>query len=231
MNCQNAREQFIDMLASGHGDLAGELRDHLQGCVGCRTFHAQQAELFRAMDSGLSAMVNEPVPVSLLPMVRAQWDSSEAHRNWLYHPLTLTGAMALVLFAVILFPRSVKKNTEVPVTAIPALVKETPSATQHQQVAAAAATPRLTPKLVHATSHHPASATEPLSVPEVLVLQEEREAFARFVAKLPHDREVAVALTRPAPQKDEQAVEVALLETAELQIKLLEPATPDEDLN
>jgi len=231
MNCQNAREQLTDMLATGHGEIAGELRDHLHDCAGCRKFHAQEAELFRVMESGLSAMVSEPVPVSLLPMLRAQWDSNQTHRNWLSHTLTLTGAMALVLFAVILFPRSVKRHTEVSVTAIPTLVRNTPAATQHEQVTAAANTPRLTPKVVHANPGHPAHGTGTPSVPEVLVLREEREAFALFLAELPREREIAVALTRPAPQGDEQAVEVTLLKTGVLNIRLLEPATPDEDLN
>ena len=50
------------------------------------------------------------------------------------------------------------------------------------------------------------------SPPRSSYWQEEREAFARFVAVLPMQNEVAVALTHPAPSKPDPPVQIALLQ-------------------
>jgi hypothetical protein len=56
---------------------------------------------------------------------------------------------------------------------------------------------------------------------------EERQAFARFVAELPDEREVALALTRPASALEDVPVEIALLQIESLELKPLE-GTPGE---
>jgi hypothetical protein len=57
---------------------------------------------------------------------------------------------------------------------------------------------------------------------EVLVLAEERAAFARFVSDLPEERDVAVALTRQEADGNDKTVEIALLRIDELDVKPLE---------
>jgi len=59
-------------------------------------------------------------------------------------------------------------------------------------------------------------------VPEVIVLAEERQAFAKLVAELPKEKEVALALTRPAPAVPDVPVEIALLMIGIVEVKPLE---------
>ena len=102
MNCQSAKEQITDTLAAGSVELTGDLTGHVRSCSGCGTFYARQAELFRAIDSALSAMANEPVPASLLPRVRAQMEETHVSSLWLYRPLPI--AAILVIACLIAFP-------------------------------------------------------------------------------------------------------------------------------
>ncbi|HXR34198.1 MAG TPA: hypothetical protein VN830_10840 [Verrucomicrobiae bacterium] len=227
MNCQNAREQITDTLAAGNVELSGDLTGHVQSCAGCGTFYARQAELFLAMDSGLSAMANEPVPVSLLPRVRARMEESVSGRGWVSNRLAAAAALAVVLVAVIFFPRAEKKPLEVPVMAIPTLSKDRPEAHQHGEIAGAAAALPIGQKMIRAKASGPANTNEIAAAPEVIVLVEERQAFARFVAELPKEREVALALTRPAPAPEDVPVEIALLQIESLELNPLE-ATPRE---
>ncbi len=227
MNCQNARTQITDRLAAGHVELTRELAGHVQSCAGCGTFYAQQAELFRAMDCGLSAMANEPVPASLLPRVRARMEQRVLRRGWVASRLTVATVMAVVLLFVIFFPRDEKKPLETPVAAIPTVSKDRSVVHQPGEIAAAPAVLPATPKVIHARASRTADAQGIAAAPEVIVLVEERQAFARFVAELPKEREVALALTRPAPAPEDVPVEIALVRIESLELRLLE-GTPRE---
>lgn len=231
MNCQSAREQIADTLATGRVEMTRELAGHVQFCEGCRTFYAQQAGQFRAMNSGLGAMVNESVPPSLLPRVRAQMEEKASRPGWVSNPLTAAGAMAVVLLAVIFFSRVEKKPLESPVAAIQTLDEERLEVRQYGQTAAAAEVSTSRPRVIHGKASRAASVNEIAATPEVIVLRQEREAFARFLAELPREREAAVALTQAAPQKDEPPVEIARLQIAELEVKPLDSIAPDKDLN
>ena len=102
MNCQVARVQITDSLAAGSMKLTKDLAGHVQSCAGCGTFYAQQAELFRAMDSGLGTMANEPIPASLLPRVRARMEVAHAVSSWFYRLVPVAGI--LVVACLIAFP-------------------------------------------------------------------------------------------------------------------------------
>jgi len=222
MNCQSAREQIINTLAASHGELAGELAAHVKSCGGCRTFYAKQAELFGALDSGVSAMANEPVPASLLPRVRARMEERESRRGWVLSPLAVAAALAVVLLVVIFVPRALKKPLEMPVAVNPALIKDRPEAHQRRNIGTAALALPRGPKVVHAKASRPAGAKDTAAAPEVIVLRQEREAFARLVGALLEEREVALALTRPAPAPADSPVEIALLHIESLELNPLE---------
>lgn len=102
MNCQSVREQIAETLAASREELTGEVTDHVQSCAGCRAFYAQQTELFRALESGVSAMANEPVPASLLPRVRARMEGTRTASLWIYRLLPVAGI--LVVACLIAFP-------------------------------------------------------------------------------------------------------------------------------
>ncbi len=82
MNCKD-RKRRSRCAGCGAGEPLRKLAMHVQSCEGCRTFCAQQGQLFRAMDTGLRAMANEPAPPSLLPGVRARMlEKPVARRPW-----------------------------------------------------------------------------------------------------------------------------------------------------
>jgi len=60
-------------------------------------------------------------------------------------------------------------------------------------------------------------------MPEVIVLPEERAAFARFVAEPPRNQEVALASTRAAPPNDEVTAEIVALKIEGLELESLDP--------
>jgi hypothetical protein len=231
MNCQGAREQIAETLAAGQVELSGDLTEHLQSCTGCQTFCAEQTELFRAMDSGLGAMVNESVPPSLLPRVRARLEEKAPRPGWISNRLTAAAAMAVVLLAVIFFSRVEKKSLKSPVAAIQTSSEERSEARQYGQTEAAAEVPTPKPRVIHGKATRAASIKEIAATPEVIVLRQEREVFARFLAELPREREAAVALTQAAPQKDEPPVEIARLQIDELKVEPLDSTAPDKESN
>ena len=232
MNCQSAKEQITDMLAAGSVELTRDLTGHVQSCPGCGTFYARQAEMFRAMESGLSAMANEPVPVSLLPRVRARLEARASSRKWLFQVLTASAVAAVILLAVYV-PRGTKRPPSVAVKEVPATRQEapTPPELRLDQIAVSVAAPRREPRVAHKKTGRLPDTTQTTAGSGVIVLGEEREAFARFVAELPEKRDVAMALTRPAPQSKAQALEISPLQVIGLEIALLDPDTGDENLN
>ena len=72
-----------------------------------------------------------------------------------------------------------------------------------------------------------AAKERPEEAPEVIVLAEEREAFGRFVAKVPENPQKAVALTHAAAVQQDLPVEIALLQIERLKVDLLEPAAEE----
>ncbi len=78
------------------------------------------------------------------------------------------------------------------------------------------------------SERHVATVSPPTPEPEVIVLAEEREAFAEFVAEVPQEPSVALALTRPSPESADEPLEIALLRIDGLEVKPLESfATKD----
>jgi hypothetical protein len=228
MNCEEYQDKLIVAPAGGEGALGGELAVHLRECTECKKFYEAQFRLFGAIDSGVRAMVNETVPASLLPRVRARMEEVRTPRL-VWRPAWSVVAIAAMILVVSLgfvrrsgplrdagqikSPIGVAIRTEtVPFTATP------------RKAASAAVNPRRRPG--------PGNKTEmridrPTEVPEVIVLAEEREAFVRFVARIPVDPQKAVALTRPAPPQQDLPVEIALLEIEKLKVKLLEPTAEE----
>ncbi len=72
MSCEEYRNRLVDALAVGEKQPAVDVAAHLRACVECERFYESQVNLFGAIDSGVRAIVNEVVPSSLLPRVRAR---------------------------------------------------------------------------------------------------------------------------------------------------------------
>lgn len=219
MSCERYRDKLIAGLADGQTPLDGDVAMHLRGCQECKRFYEAQATLFEAIDSGVRSMVNETVPSSLLPRVRAGVvDVELPRRSWgiAWGFAAVAGAAVLVIGISLLkqIPERITKSSVGPSVVEPAVHGLT-SATQSQ---VSAGGPRRHVRLTRAARVPKESA----NTPEVIVLAEERAAFARFVSDLPEEREVAVAFTRPAARPGDEAVEIALLQIDELEVKPLE---------
>lgn len=100
MLCKDYRKELTDVAASGCA-LSGQLQDHVEACVACREFFAQEHQLFAAIDSGVRLKANAEVPASLLTRVRARLHEQPVRRrSWLPASVVCATA-AMVLTAVI----------------------------------------------------------------------------------------------------------------------------------
>jgi hypothetical protein len=224
MNCEMAREKITDSFSAGEA-LPPEVTLHQASCAACQNFHSKQRNLFRSMEAGLQALANEPVPTSLLPRVRARLDDAPAPRvMWKLRGNVLAPATVVVLaLGAFLMLHQAQRRTAGPDSSHvvaggdehPVLLTPVPG-----HVASVPASQNRRSKVVPVSRKE---ASEPSL--EVLVLPEERAAFARFVARLPEEEDVAMALARPAPEKEESALEIALLQIDGVEVKPLDLTT------
>jgi hypothetical protein len=221
MNCERYRDRLIDGLARGENSLGGEVAGHLRACAECKKFYEAQVHLFGAIDAGVRTMVNETVPVSLLPGMRARVaEAGVPQRSWNFAwGFAAVGVAAVMVIGFGLLRPGPEKAGRVTagVSAFTQGVREEAPAAPVQSQAAAAA-----PKRRQMEMKRVAVPEDGEARPEVLVLAEERAAFVRFVSDLPEERDVAVALTRQVAGGNDKAVEIALLRIDELDVKPLE---------
>lgn len=220
MICEEYRDRLVDALANGESSLAGDVVVHLRGCAECREFHAAQVHLFRALDSGVRLMVNETVPASLLPRVRARVAEAEMPRRmwgvgWGFAAVVAAAVLVIAISFLKRSPESVSKLSGGPPvveSGVHGVTRATPAQSQGSAVGLKSkATRRKAGRVPE----------ENANGPEVIVLAEERAAFVRFVTDLPEEKDVALALTRPAAGEKADAVEIALLQIDELDVKPL----------
>jgi hypothetical protein len=221
MSCERYQQRLVDALAGGEGALGGELAAHLLECAECRKFHETQVHLFGAIDFGVRAMVNETVPASLLPGLRARVAEDGIPRQpwgftWGFASLAVVAVLAVSVGLLMRGPgnsRRVGDRSPVVARDVGGAQGVTP-----RQPREAAAAP------IHARAQHEVAKAPQVgaAAPEVLILPEEQAAFIRFVTDLPEERDVAVAFTRPATDGNGEAVEIALLQINELEVKPLE---------
>jgi len=119
MSCESYKQSITDAAAANEVP-SREVAAHLNACHACRTFFAEERQLFAAIDSGISASVNREVPASLLPRVRARLDE-QILRGF---PWTRVGALlasaALVLMGALVLEkmRSTSRETVAPVNTV-----------------------------------------------------------------------------------------------------------------
>ena len=199
MNCQRCQQSIVDSLAVGASHVSPEVMAHQQSCPACAQFFATEGNLFRAIDAGLRSVVNQPLPPSLLPTVRARLgENAVPQRTWLLGwNLAAVVALAILAFAVshALLRRHSAVNSE-PITSTSRQLSTPPQVPRdNATIQAQPEAVRVLPVSNRERNAH-ALATE---APEVIVSAEEREAFAKFVAEVPEQpTQVALALTHPA---------------------------------
>ena len=222
MNCKQCQEKILEALAAGAGHFPREVPQHWQTCRVCREFYELQSNLFRSIDSALQSVANQTAPPSLISGVRARMeDQPVASPAWIPGwSFALVSAFAIVVIGAGFFRLrpQIRPNLSGigPVVSqsvglsVPAVQPPPKSETTR---------PNRTSKGASSAGPSPTAAEPAL---EVIVLAEERQAFAKFVAKLPEEKEVALALTQPAPAAPDAPVEIALLEIGSVEVKPLE---------
>jgi len=212
---------MLDALAAGEAALTGVVAAHTRECVTCQSYYESQATLFRGIEESLKVIANEAVPRSLVPGVRARLKQDLPARSpWLpaWGMAAIAAAILVMSFGLLVYRPPyqgvLRENEPVALQQVedsfPVLqpAKETPSG-DHQGRQG-----RRTPATV---------VKVPEAAPEVIVLPEERAAFARFVADVP-EQGVVLALTRVAPSNEDMPLQIAVLEIHELEVQSLDPS-------
>ena len=223
MNCERYQEKILGALASGETLPIGEIAAHLRACAGCREFYEAKRQLLVAIDASVRAMVNEDVPASLLPRVRTRMEAASA-RQMGWRPrwqMGIAAALLLALTFAVMWHRPEQNSA-----------RTSPASVATPESTAAVAEPNARggeKHLVQKKGSVLRKVARPIIGPseqriEVIVLPEEREAFAKFVAELPKQEEAAAVLTRPASEAGNPSVEIALLQIRELKVEPLEPS-------
>jgi hypothetical protein len=232
MSCEKHREKIMDVLVAVGEVIPSELSAHCQACPACRDFYEQNSILVRSMDASLAAMVNREMPHSLLPGVRARLDELTVPRTAWTLRWSLTAALAVVVFLglslgyVRLQPRSRPNSLENGAASAGAMGNPEPAL--QPLIELPTASRRGSRNGTRSRDLPPAPST---AAPEVIVLKEERQAFARLVAGIPRERDVALALTQPAPSTSDGPVEISPLQIESVEVKPLETAQADGGAN
>jgi hypothetical protein len=224
MNCELFQAKLTDALSAGDQTFPPEIVSHLQLCADCKAFHEAQARLFHSLDAGLQAMVNQPVPASLLPRVRARLDETEAGRRWL--PVLLPAAAVLVVACILAFPllRRARVSNGAPVAAAPAIGRQEPGISQPEKkpLEQAAVSPAPQPKPVRSVQRKASPRSgESAPLPVVLVDPRESAGFAQLVAMIDRQPKLAKDLLHPVEPPAEVAKAIEPLEVPGLEIQSL----------
>jgi hypothetical protein len=215
MNCRIAQEKITGSLAASSA-LTPEAAVHRDSCAKCRAFYESERGLFEFLNNGLRNLVNQPMPPSLLPQVRAHLDLVPATPYFGTLQQRLAGVAALLILALSMgyLEHGPQIKTD----------------TQYRQAAMLSGLNNLAPAL--SVSEEPISARSKRTrkqvisrrppQAEVIVSSEERRALARFVARVPEQNKAVVDLTHSVPLDDEPPPEMAAVDLGKVEIQPLE---------
>jgi len=227
MNCKQYQEKILDSLAAGAANLSPEIAAHQNSCTLCAEFYQAHQRLFHGIDTGLQSLVNQPVPPSLLPTVRARLDENPMpQRAWFlsWNPVAVA-ALAILAVAVsyaLHRPHSSVNSGQIASTSqqhstTAQVVRD--KTTMQADPKAASVLPGTNHKVVVAPRNAPASSVD---VPEVIVLAEERQAFAKFIADAPVGGPVVLAMAQPANPESDEPIDIALLRIEPLEVQSMD---------
>jgi hypothetical protein len=218
MNCKQCREKILESFAAGQSVLVVEASCHQESCKACREFFRTQKTLFLAIDKHLGSLMNQPIPPSLLPSVRVRLEEVSVPRRFQFYAWSaaaITAAALLTVNAGYRLRHSVNSAKPSSVTSVVSRGADTP-----QRELPRIQEPRKS--YIPASKMRRSAPAASAAVPEVVVLAEERKAFAKFVSEVPEEPDVAQALVHSSPNKGEDSVKIALLQIDGLDVKLLE---------
>jgi len=222
MFCETYNKSLKDAAASGE-PLSPALRQHLASCAVCRMAFAEEQTLFAAIDSGLHAAANSEVPSTLVSRVRVALNSEPEVQPRRF-PLPASGlagaaVAAAVIFALLYLPSTHSPAFKQPAgSSVAALVKNLPDQSGLNLAHSGGVSPvqRKRPVVLAASRD-----SKPGS-PEVLVPDEERAAFARFMAHASPSSENFLASAALVPRAPKDSVRILPIEIASLELKPLD---------
>ena len=209
--------------AAASGELSPAQREHLASCEPCRATFASEQSLFATIESGLRAAANSEVPATLIPRVRVAINNEPAERlsfqKWIFASAVVTCALAATIILQL-------KHREAPIP-FKGVVTQT-SARPAPQLgtlrpslsAAAAESPRRVNKS-ETVRPSPTDAAASITA-EVLVPDEERAAFAKFLAHGKGRAAESSAAVLLVPEAPKELVAIPPVEIASLKVIPLE---------
>lgn len=225
MNCRQCQKRILDAFAAAEAAPPDVVVEHKQNCGPCQAYYELQAGFFRRLEEGIKVMANEEVPPSLVPRVKARL-TQELPSASAWAPAWGMAAVAAAVLAASLGSAFLHhpKYHSVPSERAKVATHSTESPVAATREPTGAPKPSLGREPKRARTRASGQGAEASEVmPEVIVLPEERAAFARFVAEPPRHQEVVLALTRAAPPNDEVTAEIVALEIEGLELKSLDP--------
>ena len=222
MFCEAYNKPLSDAAASGEA-LSLSLQQHLASCDFCHAAFAEEQSLFAAIDSGLHASANSEVPATLIPRVHVALNNEPlpqlGFQKWIF-----AGAIVSCALVVAITLQLRHRDAPVPVRTITAQTATAPSPRRenlHPFVPSAAhENPRRTREAKPAQPSPGDRATS--SAAEVLVPDEERAAFAQFMAHTSRAAMNVPARATPVPNAPQESVQILPVEIASLDLKPLE---------
>ena len=208
MSCEAYRDKLIAALAGGESLPAEDVALHLRSCAECAEFYETQVHLFGAIDAGVRAMVNEAVPASLLPRVRARVAEADVPRRaWRFYvkPLAAAMAIAVVSLGVFLVRR---ENAPARVAVVPSVESPTPKTAESlrtREITASAddahrAMPEKPPIVRHTNAVRITARRDPL---QVVVGREEAQGLVLLARSITKHPELGQALLQPAAMTED----------------------------
>jgi hypothetical protein len=221
MNCRLARKKISESLASAASEMSSGIHAHCTDCPECRAFYEKERGLYSALESELASLMNPAVPVSLVPGVRARLDEVPTPQSvWVPRLVFASLALAVLIVCVTYLAREPQDQ--------PRVVRVEVASGQDSRPDPAAPLPAkpVVADKFRAEKRRKAQASSD-TVPEVIISAEERKDIARFVAHVPEQGNVAVALTLPASTEADAPIEIALLDLGFVEVKPLQPETAE----
>jgi len=219
MSCPTYNKSLTHAAASG--EVSPAQREHLASCEPCRIAFAQEQSLFGAIDSGLRTVANSEIPATLIPRIRVALNDKPAPQRRSFSFLVWGFASAVVTAGVVLglIHLSSKLALVEPSRPAPvAVAQNSPERTSLNPARTGAVSPlqhKRPAVLIESRNSRPES-------PEVLVPDEERAAFARYMAQIsPSPANISVRAVL-APRGPQESVQISPIEIASLEPRPLD---------
>jgi len=226
MNCERIREKLIDAIAAGEPEVSAELAMHLLSCDGCRVFYETEARLVLSMETGIRTIVNQLVPISLLPRVRERLEESAAPRKWIYALVPVT---ALLVFAALAAAPSMRHWFGTAEGRVASVQNKGTAAAKNETLPAMRDNGMIPSRSAVSNSyrgslkaHLAPSVKKEAEVPEVLVGEDELRGIALLSSIVYRKPEIANALLHPIVPAEESTQPIVLQKIVPLEVASLE---------